>query len=401
MIRKDFIISKARKHMAEFINPLAQATDKPRQRFLRQAVGAILLSGSLVVMEFSRVIHDDCSDIFYRAKRLLNHLISSHGDLSQAVQQYYRKVTGYIQSDTPIIIDMTDIAKPRARKMKYLNLVRDGSEDKLVNGYWCTEIYAYCKGKKVVPLALDVFSMDDPSVGSQNLQIERSVDTIYKAFNGKGIWVADRGFDGLNMYETWFSRKCQFVVRQRGDRSVITETGVRIAETDLIERLRQRWVHQGRYSDIVFCRVTLPDHYQPMYLVARWRTGSEKPLILLTTLVVENRQQAQQVLGYYNKRWSCEETVQFLKSRVGLERFRVRRYKAIQRLAILAMLAMGFLTWVLLRSRKLTKQLFLYTSRFRKEPKFVYYRLLDGLQQLARLHRLGFGDHLLQTLKNR
>ncbi len=38
------------------------------------------------------------------------------------------KTLRQIEPDTPIIIDPTDIAKPRARKMNYVSLVRDGSE---------------------------------------------------------------------------------------------------------------------------------------------------------------------------------------------------------------------------------------------------------------------------------
>jgi hypothetical protein len=109
-------------------------------------------------------------------------------------------------------------------------------------------------------------------------------------------------------------------------------------------------------------------------------------LLLLSTLVVETLDQARNVLGFYKKRWVCEEAGQFLKTRVGLERFRVRRYVAIQRLAILAMLAMGFLTWILLRSRDLTKRLFSLTSRFRKNVRFQYYRLMDGIQEFIRLN---------------
>ncbi len=74
--------------------------------------------------------------------------------------------------------------------------------------------------------------------------------------------------------------------------------------------------------------------------------GEDQPLILLTTLVVETLEQARVVLRYDRQRWACEEAAQFLKGRVGLERFRVRRYEAIQRLALLAMWAMGFLTWI-------------------------------------------------------
>lgn len=91
MIGKDFITSKTRCLLNEFLDPIAQKTDKPRQKFLHEALGAILLSGSLVVIEFGRWIHDDCSDIFYRVKRLLNHLISPRGDLTEAVQAYRKR----------------------------------------------------------------------------------------------------------------------------------------------------------------------------------------------------------------------------------------------------------------------------------------------------------------------
>jgi len=128
MIRKDLIISKTRNQLSQFISLIAEPADKPRRRFLRQSVGAVLLSGSLVVMEFSRLIHDGCSDIFYRVKRLLHHLKSPRGDLSGPLRAYREQMARYIEPDTPLIIDMTDIAKPRARKMKYLHLVRDASK---------------------------------------------------------------------------------------------------------------------------------------------------------------------------------------------------------------------------------------------------------------------------------
>ena len=400
MIGKDFIISKTRCLLNEFIGPIAKKTDKPRQKFLHQALGAILLSGSLVVTEFGQWIHDDCSDIFYRVKRLLNHLISPRGDLTKAVQAYRKSVCPYIQPDTPIIIDLTDLAKPRARKMKYLAQVRDGSENKIVPGYWCVEVYAHLKSKRVLPLALDVYSVDDPAVGSQNLQIEKTVKAVNHALEGKGIWVADRGFDGLNSYETWFSLNCNFVVRQRGDRHIVSSNGTHVVLSDLVEHLRQKQAMAHLQTDIVFSKVKLPNNPKQLYVVASWLPGAEKPLILLTTMVVENLSQARQIIWYYKQRWACEEAGQFLKSRVGMERFRVRRYEAIQRLVILAMLAMGFLTWILLRNKLLTKGFFLLTSRFRKKTKFVYYRLLDGLQEFARLYQPRIGKMQIQLLRN-
>ena len=118
------------------------------------------------------------------------------------------------------------------------------------------------------------------------------------------------------------------------------------------------------------------------------------------TMVVENLEQAKQIIWYYKQRWACEEASQFLKSRVGLERFRIRGYEAIRRLVLLAMFAMGFLTWILLRNKQLTGRIFSYTSRFLKKMKFVYYRLLYNLQEFARLKQLRFGEILFEPLKN-
>ena len=183
MLNNDFILKRTRCLLKEFIEPIVQKADKPRKKFIRQAVGAILLAGSLVVTEFARWIHDDCSDRFHTVKRLLNHLVSSRGDLAGVVEGYRTSVAGHIQHDTPIIIDLTDLAKPRARKMKYLAYVRDGSEHKQVPGYWCVEVYAHLKGKRVLPLALDAYSVDDPdacdSFQSNAMQPRQHIDPLY------------------------------------------------------------------------------------------------------------------------------------------------------------------------------------------------------------------------------
>jgi hypothetical protein len=42
----------------------------------------------------------------------------------------------FVQDDTPIILDLSDIAK----KMDYLATVSDGSTGELVNGYWLVEL---------------------------------------------------------------------------------------------------------------------------------------------------------------------------------------------------------------------------------------------------------------------
>lgn len=400
MLRKDFVLCKTRDLLNQFMAPIIADADKPRQKFLRQTLKAILLSGSLVVTELAFFIHDKCSDRFYTLKRLLNHLISPRGELSEIVSAYHRMISRFIQPDTPIAIDITDIAKPRARKMKYLKLVYDGSESKLVTGYWCVEVYAHLNNKRILPLIMDTFGIDDPQARSINCRIIKAIEQINAAFDANGIWVADRGFDRINLLETWISLDCSFVIRQRGDRCVVTPNSVKIVISDLVERIRQRRAAAGLVSEIIFCKIHLPDNPKWLYVVASWLPGKDKPLILLTNMVVENLEQARQIIRYYKKRWACEETSRFLKSHVGLEHFRIRRYEAVQRLAILAMLAMAFLTWILLKSKKLAHSLYSFTSKFRRESKFIYYRLLDSLKEFGRLYQLRLGKIPLGPFKN-
>jgi len=383
MVNRDWLLSKVKTQLYDYLTPMLAAADKPRERFLRESLPAVLLSGSLVVSEFARWIHDGCSDRFYRLKRLLHHLVSPVAPMDRIVRAYRESLAAQISPDTPLIIDMTDLAKPRARKMKYLALVRDGSEDKLVPGYWCLEVYACRKKQNLLPLALEVFSIDDPAVGSENRQIAGTLRAVAKDIQHRGIWIADRGFDRWEVLTVLFDLSARFVIRQRGDRHVVVAGGVRLSVYDLAERWYHRQVAEGRAGRVVFCPVRLPHCGESLFLVAHFREGSERPLMLLTNLVVAEPSQARQILAYYRRRWSGEQAIEFLKSRVGFERFRIRRYEAIQHLALLAMWAMGFLSWILWSHQTVSRCLFRLAGKFRKPAAFAYYRLLDGLQQLA------------------
>jgi len=127
--------------------------------------------------------------------------------------------------------------------------------------------------------------------------------------------------------------------------------------------------------------VERPDIKKPLYVVAEQREGYERPIILLTDMVVENRDLALGVRNRYAKRWAgCETSVEFLKSRIGLERFAVRRYKSMQRLIFLASLAMGFLSFLQSRCKDIRQQIE-DKLRYCREPKsFWFYRLLIALR---------------------
>lgn len=382
MYRFDYIIDNLKKYKQLFIKNITDNVALPKQKFLKQAIPAVLLSGSLVITKHAKWIKDNCKDIHHRKKRLLNQL-NSKIQWEQISKNYRRSFAGSICPDTPLIIDMTDISKPKARKMQYIATVRDASEGNLTTGYWCIEIYAHINKHVTVPLALHTYSIEAPDVYSENKQIVNVIRQVNSDINGKGIWIGDRGFDRLNLYKGLFEENVHFIIRLKGDRHVVLSNGIHTQVESFCDRRYQRQVINGNNSRIVCSSVKLPQINRKLYLIAVFSPKYERPLMLLTTMKVFNPEQAQYIINCYLKRWKCEEAIEFLKGRIGFERFSVRNYERMRHLVLLAMIAMGFLCFIQLSNRVLIKGLFTFTSKFRKNISFEYYRLLDGLQNFV------------------
>lgn len=112
--RKDLLIHKTRESLGQFLAPMLAVVDKPRWRFLPQVLCGILFSGSLVITEVCRWVCDNCLDRSHQVKRLLNHLINPEGNLAAAVGCYHQAAASDVAPDTALILDLTNLAKPRA-----------------------------------------------------------------------------------------------------------------------------------------------------------------------------------------------------------------------------------------------------------------------------------------------
>jgi hypothetical protein len=378
MLGKDALCRNRKRDLRQFLRRFCAGLDKTRVKFFRQSLWGILNSGSLTVSKWLRWIahQDSCKLPFYRHKRLLNQLKSKDWDHAAVLQSYQRQWASLIQPDTPLIIDLTDLPRPRGRKMPYIRLVRDGSEDRLRYGYWCVEIYAYWGKGRITPLLLHPYSTEAPDVLGENAQILASVDRVLAATAGQGVLVMDRGADRDHLLIPWIDDHRRFVIRLRGDRHLLLDNGAMIPAATLAEQLLQK-ASDGRRA---WCRVYLPERPQhPLHLVCKILPGRDKPLILLTSLTAQDLNTARNVLSYYRRRWKCEEAARFLKTDLGIERFALRLYESFPRLFLLACLAMSFLTWLALRFDSLSKAL-RAKAPGRHPVKFLYYRLLDWLR---------------------
>ena len=391
-----------------FLQPIGENLTKPQEKFLRDGLVGLLRAGRPVVCQMARKLPGRASAFPSRRDRLEEHL-NADDDLDQRVKAGLPGLwLPMVRDETPIILDLSDIAKPLAKTMDYLATVRDGSSGQLVNGYWLIELYASVSRKNPIPILMEPFSHEQPLCPGQNPIIIEAVRRVFELTEKRGVLVVDRGGDARALLEDWIDHDYRFVVRLRGDRDLLrfyegfggavttVQTRregqwVRVEARQLAERLptpHRTWrtvKRRGkvilRFSQVGWVKVRLPGRDKTLTMVVARSAGSDVPFMLLTSLPVESLEDARRVLGYYARRWECEEGIRFLKSEVHLERIRTFHWTAICRLVLLCVLVMLYLTWMLERKPTLADRLIALGQPLPDEPDFLLYRLLTGLTE--------------------
>jgi hypothetical protein len=352
----------------------------------------------------ARHLPDQRTKLISRLDRLEQHLVKN-SNFGHNVKETLPQVwLPYFQEDTPIILDLSDLAKPLAKKMDYLATVRDGNTGQLVNGYWLLEMYASLSRKNPVPILLEPFSHEQPYSPGQNPVVLKAVHRIFELTGGRVVLVVDRGFDAGVMFEDWLDRRYRFVARLVGNRHLLRFSGdLESAEADTdgqwipiqarqladqtptVHRFHKLIKRKGkpaiRITQIGWVKVRLPGREENLTMVVSRLAGRDRPLMLLTNLPVENAGDAKRVLRYYIRRWECEEGIRFLKSQVNLEKIRTLRWSAICRLVLLAVLVMIYLGWVLEEYPHIGERLVRLSQPLADKPDFLMYRLLTGLTE--------------------
>ena len=386
----------------------------PDKKFLCEGLIGLLRCGKPLVCQMARHLPNQKTKFLSRLDRLDSHLVKNN-DFDNKIKSELPQIwLPSFNDQTPVILDLSDIAKPFAKKMDYLATVRDGSTGKLVNGYWLVEIYVSLSRKNPVPVLLEPFSHEEPESPGQNPVVIKAVRKIFELTAKRGVLLADRGFDGLTMFEDWLENKYNFVVRLVGDRHLRPvyagfEQNTPMRANYLAEQIptvyrfdkivKRRGKKKVRITQIGFVKVKLPSRDEQLTMIVCRLAGRNKPMMLLTNLSVEDAKDAKRVLRLYIRRWECEEAIRFLKSQVSLEKIRTFSWTAICRLVLLAVLVMIYLCWIVEKHPSICERLIYLSQPLPDNPDFVLYRLLAGLTEAINtcfwLHK----DLLRRTLR--
>jgi hypothetical protein len=401
MLKRRALMESISSNLHSFVKRISNNLSVPDKKFLRDSLIGLIRCGRPIVCQMARHMPHQQTKFLSRLDRLESHLVKNCDFDDKLKNALPEEWLPFVQDDTPIILDLSDIAKPSAKKMDYLATVRDGSTGELVNGYWLVELYASLSRKNPVPVLLEPFSHEEPYSPGQNPVVLAAVRKIFEQTHQRGVLVVDRGFDGWVMFEDWLENHYRFVARLVGKRHLLRFS------SDSQENNGGQWVPMGaehladqlptphrfdklikrrgkpslRITQIGWTKVRLPGRDEDLTLVVSRLAGQDKPMMLLTNLPVESPKEAKRILRFYIRRWECEEAIRFLKSHVRLEKIRTFRWSAICRLVLLAVLVMIYLGWLIETHPHMCDCLIRLSQPLPDKPDFLLYRLLDGLTE--------------------
>jgi hypothetical protein len=123
-----------RAHLDDFSGKLSAGLSKPARRFVSEVLYGIAARGSVRLSEIGRALEERIALIKTEARLSRNLGRAELRELLGAA--VLREGSARIGGRTLLVLDISDIAKPYARKMEYLARVRDGSTGDIADGYW-------------------------------------------------------------------------------------------------------------------------------------------------------------------------------------------------------------------------------------------------------------------------
>lgn len=374
------VSKEIRRRLYAFAGKLASPfTDSRRQRFVQDMIAGLVISGHVHLSKVARAISAGDANIHSVEKRLCTHLASEHWDMSPLANELQDRSVAMVTEDTLLTADLTDLAKPYARKLEGLGHVHDGSDPakRIVTGYMAFEAYVRVGKWQLFPLVLELLKTYSGAPTSENAEISAHVLRIHQATGGRGTWLLDRGFDRDELMLLWLKKGVGFIIRQRGDRHVQLADGRKVAVNALAQEMQPKaWPKRCRWRGYTTAQEVwlpeLPD--QALLLVVHWRRLQAEPLMLLVSPAARRpARRAEWFVKAYGKRWGVEDATWSIKQRLNLEAFLVRSWRSINRLLWLVAWVFFWLNlWDEPRYQRLQKALLNHPWRLPKEVKYLF-----------------------------
>jgi len=377
---------KVKRKVLSMINKVDSDLSIPQKKFLLEMIMGMLMSGSCNVTEIARSLCEKIS-IKQTLKRLSNML--EHDNLLEISNKLcLSESSSKIDDETILALDVGDVSHQYGRSFEHIAGVHDGSCNKVQNGYWLNQVSGYnpCS-KETFPLLLDIYSTEESEFKSSNTESFELVSKVYEKVGSKGLWVMDRAYDRGEVLRYFMDRGLHFMMRINDTRSIYVKDK-RKSIKEVVKKINRRlqFSHHSRFGKLR-CELALSGKKYEVTLISFKDKRNKEPMLLLTNGWIKSVKELKRRIRGYFRRWGVEESYRFEKQGFGIEKSTVRNYKRIKTL-----IGTTLLSWLVLvkinESPKLKenvlKEARMEKTKRKQRPKFIYYRLLKGVQNMFR-----------------
>ena len=341
---------EVRRRLYDFAGRVARGVrDGRRQRFLREMIVGLVVAGHVHLTKIARATGSGANRVHADEKRLSRHLDSEHWSMRPVIDGLLNDSAAMVGENSLIVADLTDIAKYYARHLEGLGRVRDASdpEKRTAPGYMLFEAYVRVRRWQLFPLVIEPLRTYSGAPTSENAEILDYFSRIHEATGHQGTWVLDRGFDRRELMVPMLRMEMAWIVRQRGDRHILTPGGRQISVDDLAaEIFQQQRPSRWPIGDWTYAQtVRLPEAPdQELLLVLSWRNAEAAPLMLLVSPQARKPgRSGAWFVKAFRRRWGVEDATWGIKQRFHLEEFLVHSWRSIRRLIYLVAIAFYWL----------------------------------------------------------
>jgi hypothetical protein len=372
----------------QYIKKVTAGHSRPVSKFIRDIIFGILKSGEVKLDAISGALNSRAS-IKKTSERLGRHLrkVGLDRSMNRRLPELNKRLlsgrTSYM------ILDLSDISKPQARKMEGLGLVRDGSasgdEPVLVNGYYLCNVIGRVSGEECIyPLYSELYSLDAEST-SENSKILDAVRTVGVNIP-KGIWVLDRGGDRQMLITPLLKQGRGFIIRQMGTRNLRYRDKDR-PFTEVAGKVKLQYTCKS--GSHTFQCGAIPVGYKGFdtrlwLVVSRYKKGGYFYFLCHLPDAFSPKTAVVTALEGYSMRWSIEEVHRHVKGDFNLEDVRLLTYQSLKNLMPLLWCAISFL-YVKLNSITTemiakSKIKILVRDKLSELTGFIYYKTYKALK---------------------
>lgn len=375
---------KVKKKALSLINTMRKDLSKPLVKFILEMCMGMIQKGSCNINVIAGVLKEETA-VKHTIKRLHRMLLKGNL-LFLANKLSLKHSAGKIASTTILALDGGDITHQYGKKFEKSAFVKDGSSGEIRNGYWLNQISGYNpESQETFPLLLEIYSTLDEGFKSANIETFKIVDKLLEKIGGLGLWVIDRGYDGGKVLNYFLSKGLDFMVRMNKTRHIIYNG--KSENIDKVARRVNRRVQFSKHGRFGSCKVKIKVErieYEATLVCYKDKRNKEPIIFLSNGWIKSSRELKRRIRGYFH-RWGVEECYRFEKQGFGIEQSKTRNYNRIK--TLLGLTIISWLILIKINEHTGLREVVLKEARMEKDkvkdrPKFIYYRLLRGVQNM-------------------